>query len=299
MAKIEKTLHMTIGYCCNNNCIFCMENREARAKIKGIPLSEFKEILIESVKKFNRVVFTFGEPTLNKNLLELISYAKDSGYSEISLITNGRLLSYRKFCDDLIKNGLNMIGVSIHGHNKNLHESLTRTPKSFEQTCKGLDNIQKLRQKGALKNFTINTTIIKINFHYLSEIYDFFIKFNPDQIIFNMFNPKDEAKKRFNLLMPRYSEVMKIIKKLYLEKKKKFVLIDFPPCVSGGMISQLGHIEDYHFKEGHLDENYKTESLKGKMKLQRCKGCKLNNICQGISSVYIKNFGKEEFQPLK
>ena len=34
---------------------------------------------------------------------------------------------------------MNRFYVSIHGHTKKLHEGLTRTPESFEQTVAGLD----------------------------------------------------------------------------------------------------------------------------------------------------------------
>lgn len=298
--KREKTLQIPLGVCCNNNCIFCMESRDMHKERKTIPISFYKKTIMDAVGKFQRVGFTSAEPTLYEGLPSLIKYAKKLNFPEIYIITNGRRFSYSSFLDKLIDSGLNMVGVSIHGHDRRLHESLTRTPGSFEQTKKGLQNVKKRRQDCSLKSFTINCTVNKFNFQYLSEIYDFFEQYNPDEIIYNYLNPIGRITTKFKLLMPRYHEVSKILNKMYLRGKRKFTLVDFPPCTVLDVLPQLGSIEDYHIRnmEKKNDIEYSRESLSFKSKPPKCKRCVYYSTCHGINEIYIKEYGDEEFNPI-
>jgi cyclic pyranopterin phosphate synthase len=259
--------------------------------------AECNDILERSRSRFNRVVLTFREPTLNKNLPEIVACAKKSGYPEIMLQTNGRMLSYGKLFSLLVKNGLNIIAVSLHGHTKDLHESLARSKGSFEQTIKGLKNAQKLREAGLLKIFTINATVTKSNFMHLSEMYDFFMSFNPDSIVFNMFNPKGPAADKFSSLMPKYSDVNGVLSRMHSEGRRKFGLVDFPLCTVKNLSSQWSCIEDYHIdNKSEGDGGYIQGSLDGKHKLSVCSKCRMNAACHGVVPAYIKKFGEGEFK---
>ncbi len=63
-------------------------------------------------------------------------------------MTNGRRLSHLPYAALLAKSGMNRFYISIHGHTKKLHEGLTRTPDSFEQTVAGLDTVARLKRFG-------------------------------------------------------------------------------------------------------------------------------------------------------
>jgi molybdenum cofactor biosynthesis enzyme MoaA len=305
MQEREKTLHIPIGYCCNNNCIFCMDDKEKIYGIKEVTKEKYENILRTSAEKFERVMFMGGEPTTNELLPGLIEYAKKIGYPEIALITNGRRLSYVNFCNRLISCGLNRVAVSVHGYDKQSHESLTRTPGSFEQTVKGLVNLKQLRSKGIIKNFTINATVTKLNYMQLEKMYNFFIGFSPDIIIFNMFNPIGNAKKMFDMLMPKYSEVSRILEKIQSKEKENLSLIDFPACTIRENLSRLGELEDSHINKEDMSEKisvsnspYLRGSLDGKIKLKRCEKCMVESFCHGIPKIYLEKIGDEEFTPI-
>lgn len=271
-----------------------MEDRFANLKRKAKGIRYYKNILKNSVSKFHKVVFTSGEPTLNEHLPELISYAKQLGYNEISLITNGRLLAYRSLCNDIITRGLNHIGISIHAHTKELQEAITRTPGSFEQTVKGLSNVGKSRNQ--LNSFTIHTTITKMNYKHLEALYDFFMGFQPDSIVFNIFNPRDKAMKKFDLLMPKYSEVAGVLYSIYKKGKNIFSITGMPPCNIQNMQQILGSLEDTHIWKGN---DFGMDSLRGKAKTVKCNSCRINHQCQGMPKIYLDKFGDKEFEPVK
>jgi len=251
----------------------------------------------------NSVFFTSAEPTINQDLLKLIRYSKKSGYERIAIITNGRMLSYDDLIQRYAKAGLNSVGVSLHGHNKKIHESLTRSPGSFDQTIRGLSNIFDFQKRGGKLNFTIHCTLNKINYPYISQMYDLFMEFEPDSIVFNIFNPKGRAANKFLLMMPSFNEVSKELMRLYTQGKKLFSIVDFPPCTVRDLHSQLGITEDFQLIDKKSVENdnisYWSDAEEGKKYLIKCKSCKMIDSCLGIPTIYIKKFGEEEFNPIK
>ncbi len=291
MNSVEKTFHIPVGYRCNNNCVFCMEKRENKGK-KNI--SYYKDLIEKGSKDFDKIITMGLEPTMNDLLPKIFKHAKKTGYKDIFMVTNGRMLQYKEYCNLLVESGLTSIAISIHGHNKELHDSLTMAEGSFIQTSKGTNNIMKLREEGKIKRFVINTTITKINLKHLEEIYDYNLKFKPDKIIFNYFIPKGKAKKRIEKMMPKYSDVAKSLENLNDKNKRNFSIIGFPLCVSKNLINNIGVISDYHIID---DGSYKRDSTKGMIKLGRCRQCNTERRCQGIFEEYITRFGDDEFKP--
>ena len=70
------------------------------------------------------------------DIAELVNYARTTGFQKVSITTNGRMFSYPKFADLMLKAGLTGVSVSLHGPTAEIHESLTMVPGSFEQACR-------------------------------------------------------------------------------------------------------------------------------------------------------------------
>src|SRR6187397_2099919 len=142
--KQEERVHISIGAVCNNNCIFCMEeDRDGRYVNNSAMTPDRVQWILETHRGAEEVCFTSGEPTTRPELPDLVAQAKALGYQRISIMTNGRRLSHLPYAGALAKAGMNRFYISIHGHTKKLHEGLTRTPESFEQTVAGIETIAK------------------------------------------------------------------------------------------------------------------------------------------------------------
>jgi radical SAM protein with 4Fe4S-binding SPASM domain len=82
---------------CNFYCAFCFNKisfaKQGRQKIKFFSTGYVKKI-IKQIKKagIQNVRFTGGEPLLRPDILEILKYAKDSGFKEVRLNTNGSLI---------------------------------------------------------------------------------------------------------------------------------------------------------------------------------------------------------------
>jgi len=150
------------GFTCNNNCKFC-----AQADHRTFGNRIFQEIAknLESCSKdCQSVVFTGGEVTIRKDFLQIVEYARDIGYQEIQIQSNGRMFSSKEFCIRAIKAGANEFGIAIHGSNALQHDNLTRSPGSFNQSMKGIRNLLTLDQK-----VLTNTVIVKSNYKDLKR----------------------------------------------------------------------------------------------------------------------------------
>lgn len=305
-----RNLHVSVGYHCNNFCLFCME--ADRAKIHA----ETKEFVENRVydflrrnRKMKKVIFTSGEPTLNPDLIKYVRHAKKMGFKTISIISNGRMYSNEKFCLALLKEGVNEFIVSIHGHKKETHDALTRTPGSFEQTAKGLANLSRIRKYGPF-HLTISIVINKINCGFLGDMLDFLRKYRADEIVFNIVQPVGlNMEKRFRVLMPRYGEIAKIFESLVNDKpwlfehpekreKRRYISItDLPPCFSKKLVGMIGFGEERVTDCEGKTRKIHTATYKEKGDI--CKLCKYSQICDGVYKNYIKNFGWGEFSPVK
>jgi MoaA/NifB/PqqE/SkfB family radical SAM enzyme len=202
-----RKLHIFAGHSCNNNCIFCPDRDPEKPRDKDALIREIREN-----REIANLIFAAREPTLNKDLPDLIEVAKQSDYRNIALITNGRMLSYEPFLGRLLQSGLNEIIVSLHGHDESIHDHLTQTPESFSQTKKALENIGSARKRINFR-FGIATTVTDYNLKYLREILRFASGFGIDFHVLNIFEPLGKAENNL-FLIPRYSLLVDALERM-------------------------------------------------------------------------------------
>ena len=151
---------------CNNNCSFCYQKRRRKSKIDA---DQLKRKIVEFKKMGGKYIeFSGGEPTLSPHLPKLAELAKNVGYENISLLTNGRRLAYKNYFSCLIKAGLKTVIFSIPGHTPGLYKKITRTDKqSFRQLVGALETAEKEKNKIDIGTVTV---INKHNYRHLPKI---------------------------------------------------------------------------------------------------------------------------------
>lgn len=244
-------LHLVIGYSCNNNCMFCMEeDREARYRRLMAQTEDDVRAMMTLDPSIREVMFTSGEPTLHPNLPGYIAMAKDLGFEVIGLITNGRRFAYRPFLESLLSAGLNHVLVSIHGPNAHVHDGLVRAKGAFDQAMKGLANMVLLKRKYPdLKvhtSYVVNTR----NLAYIREYIEFMRPFAIDQHVFNVMMPEGRGAVFFDKLMPRYSDVARTfaaaVASLPPDDVARMFLLDIPYCTTRALPESVrGYVERY------------------------------------------------------
>ncbi|HEY3355927.1 MAG TPA: radical SAM protein [Polyangia bacterium] len=317
-------LHINLGAVCNNNCLFCQEgDRAARLRNNSAMTSERVRWMLESHRGAEEVCFTSGEPTTNPRLLDFVRWARALGYPRISLMSNGRRLAYRAYASRLVRAGLNRVCLSVHGDTAELHDGLTRTPGSFEQTVAGLGAVARLKGPGL--DLHTSTVVTVRNLPALAEVYRFLRDRGVDQVVFNALQPCGRAATLFEQIAPRYSVVADrfrdFVARLGTGPVMAF-LVDVPLCVTEGLPElNRGYVERYfHYdlaahaavlaarkpdrqavgegaglalvRRGDLDAVARS-------KRPACDGCRYTSGCPGVWDHYVAHYGWHEFVPVQ
>jgi len=294
--RTRKTV-IFMGYSCNNNCIFCC-NSERRLNIADETTEKIKQQMLEAKNNGSDYLELIGgEPTIRKDILELVKYAKRLKFSTIMFATNGRMFAYKDFAQKLLGAGLNHIVFSIHGHTKELHDGLTKAPGSFEQLNRGLDNLKQLN----FTNIGSNTTIVKQNYKHLDKIGEFIYSKGIRNAEFIFVDPtRGHPKDNFNDLVPGYEESSPYINKLLAFGKKHSIphwdISYYPLCFIQekyhDMISEIKEKKTFDaehiapdFENRHVEESRETAS---RQKTEKCINCRYAEYCEGFWKEYLK-----------
>jgi len=301
----EKKTSLLLGYKCNNFCRFCYAANKRDLPIMNT--AEAKRQLESARERGSRFVdFLGGEPTIRKDLIELIGYAKELGFRTISITTNGRMLSNMEYTRQLVDAGLNSAVFSIHGHNAELHDYLVQVRGAFEQATKGMQNLRSLSDKIYI---CTNTVIVKPNIKFLPKIAELNAKLGTNGMEFIFPHPRGNAYKNFDEMVPHLAELIDVVPKTisvgthYGIKHCWFRYVPF--CYMYGFLNYLSeYMARDRLAEEHIGPEFedleveKNRALHGRIKGPQCYGCKYYNICEGIFKEYAEKRGFGELVPV-
>ena len=98
---------------CNAKCVFCP--RDEMHRKQGVMSFElFKKVVDECVELgITHVrVHNYGEPFMDRQLVEKVRYAKQKGIQEVGMISNGSLIT-EQVARGMIEAGLDAINISV------------------------------------------------------------------------------------------------------------------------------------------------------------------------------------------
>lgn len=298
-----KKLALLLWYRCNNNCVFCYCG-DKKDKWQMSTEQAKRELEMGKERGCSFVDFNGGEPSLRKDIFNLVSYAKDLGYTTIAITTNGRMFYYADFCERIVEAGLNHVVFSLHGHTAELHDRLTRTRGSYEQVTKGMKNIRKVKPDIYI---CTNTTINRLNYRFLPQITENNIKLGADGSEFIFVHPRGEALRNFEKVVPTLTEIAPYIKKALKVGKRSlnhFVIRYVPPCHVSDVptdvseIKASGHLREQHVGPEFINLNVeKGRATIGRVKAPKCKDCVHDDVCEGVFKEYADRRGLEELAP--
>lgn len=146
---------------CNQKCLHCYAAGQKFANTTELSTEEWKKV-IDICKKIGipQLTFTGGEPTMRKDLVELVSYSK---WFVTRLNTNGVNVT-PKLCAELFDASLDSMQITLYSHNEVIHNKLVGA-KNFERTVNGIKNAI-----NAGLNVSINTPLCKVNHDYLETL---------------------------------------------------------------------------------------------------------------------------------
>jgi MoaA/NifB/PqqE/SkfB family radical SAM enzyme len=296
-SSLPKVL-LKVGYACNNGCVFChssphrgldLDFDELRAKI-GLARRAGAQL----------VVLSGGEPTIRTDLIDLAEEIASQGL-RLGLVTNGRMLAYRRLADRLLDLGLDYLYLSLCGPDAATHDRHARAP-AFEQF---LQMSPYLNEK--IKDFTINVVITNWNLSRLEEFAPLVDRLGLDRVRlkFSCLEPEGRALTRFEELVPDLSAAAQAacqaVRVASRSRPDRILALDgFPLCrmedltaleeglrsdgifaMSEAMEAELHPVDDRNRSFGRV-----------------CVGCSLRRRCRGVYSTYLERRGESELKPV-
>jgi len=312
---------IALTYRCQNRCDFCYASSPYRGdEMPEMTTAEVKQVIEKICLEAHvpTISFTGGEPTLRKDLPELVAHASGLGM-RANLITNGIRCSDAGLVKELAAAGLKSAQVSLEAATAERHDMITGHPGAWEKTCRAIENL-----KGAGVHTHTNTTICRGNRNNLVELAGFVKeKFAAEYLSMNMIIATGIARDNENIEIG-YSTIGEILKPVlrFCEKEEiRFVWYSPTPyCIFNPLESNLGAKSCACIK-GLLSVNPAGEVLpcssydRGVGSLLKksfdhiwnsdqalyyrerryrppvCKGCEMEKMCGGACPLYWENAG--------
>jgi 7,8-dihydro-6-hydroxymethylpterin dimethyltransferase len=177
---------------CNLACPICFANANAKGYVVEPTLDECRKIMehFRNIKPFPPVILQFsgGEPTMRDDLVDLVRMAKEMGFVEILLTTNGLKLAARngvQYIKDLMEAGMNCVYLSFDSADDPEVYKQTRGVNLLPQKLRVIENCRKAGFHGVL---LIPTIAKGINENAVKGVMDF-AKKNHDVVSGIVFQP--------------------------------------------------------------------------------------------------------------
>jgi His-Xaa-Ser system radical SAM maturase HxsC len=160
---------------CNSNCIMCPSSEQSRRTSETAALYDLIELARHIPSDTPHLTITGGEPFLmGEQIFPFLQFLKEKFCStEFLLLTNGRIFAIEKylqmFCNTAPQNSI--VAIPVHGSCPEIHDSITRTDGSFQQTILG---IKKLLRNGI--RVEIRLVVSRINIEDFDNIAELIIK---------------------------------------------------------------------------------------------------------------------------
>lgn len=152
MLKQSKYLRISVVNTCNLSCFFCHnEGSDITGEKLSIDDLEFA-CRIAKQEGFSKFKLTGGEPTIRKDIVQLVERLAAIGLDDFSMITNGGLLE--ELAEPLRDAGLQRINVSLHTLDEQKYDAMmVRQKVSLDKILRGIDHAIKVGFENMKINF--------------------------------------------------------------------------------------------------------------------------------------------------
>jgi MoaA/NifB/PqqE/SkfB family radical SAM enzyme len=129
---------------CNARCVFCPRDAMLRPQgvmddgLYGKVIDECAAIGIRHVRLHN-----YGEPFVDRQLVDKIAYAKQRGIADVGLISNGSLIT-EEAARGVVTAGLDAINISVDASGREVFES-TRIGLAYDKVIANIERLLRAR----------------------------------------------------------------------------------------------------------------------------------------------------------
>ena len=156
---------VTLNRACNLRCRWCYATGTGYGAGDDIPFELFRKILdLVCELGVRKVTLTGGEPTIYPRVLEAVRYCKARGL-DVTMPTNGLAFASRDCLDQFFRAGVDRIGMSVKGHDRESHINVTGVD-CYDNVVKAIGNLA--HQKDI--EFVVLTVVTPENKHHIADV---------------------------------------------------------------------------------------------------------------------------------
>lgn len=155
MIPVNDDARFEVTTFCNYNCVICP--REQLRRPREVMTNKLFEDCIGKIKdatgQYNTLTFAgLGEPMMDKQLIDKICIAKNNGFGQLNLLTNGSFLTRDRFLQ-MQEAGLSTVRISFYGMTpetySGVHGSHSK-PEEFQALCETVEELCALSRTTSL-----------------------------------------------------------------------------------------------------------------------------------------------------
>jgi MoaA/NifB/PqqE/SkfB family radical SAM enzyme len=271
--------------------------------LRGRDFRTTSEVVAELVEArgqgFEVVTFTGGEPTLRRDLPDLVRAARALGLV-VGLQTNGRMLAYPGTREQFLGLEVRFV-VAIHGPDARTHDKVTGADGSFDQTVAALKGLVEAGEK-----VTAKVVLSQVNAPGLPGIARLLAELGVRRANLTFPHALGNARRDFDVVVPRYRDVVApLLEALDIFESMGGVAVTeaIPLCLLGDRTDRASEI---HYRETLRSEVRQLDQaprdwnrdrmIEGKAKGTACIDCALDPLCEGVWREYFDAYGGEELR---
>jgi MoaA/NifB/PqqE/SkfB family radical SAM enzyme len=287
---------------CSHNCLFCFENIDLEKSCKILPSIKMIEEVFADIYKHNKkygidklenIYIAGGEPTMREDIFDIIELASQMAHNTF-LSSHADYEQPDILIPKLKKVGITNISISLHGHNPETHEFVTRTKGSFENTMRSI-NICLSKNIEVSLNCVVTALNINSILDLLKMLNEKFSGIN--DITFTHYWHSGIACEHIVLDFNPFNFSGEIKRALDFAEKCQFSVRfrDFPLCLDQRLVNRNLDVSQYFvIIWSDLDPSvYRLYSEQaGKTFLPKCKCCVLQKQCAGVLTSNLYKYDK-------
>jgi MoaA/NifB/PqqE/SkfB family radical SAM enzyme len=220
-----------------------------------------------------------GEPTLRTDFFSILDAARNHGLKRIKIVTNARALADINAAVKTVESGCYFFEIKVHHYQPGIHDYVTRVSGSLQQTVEGIVNLRRINtlyQKPFSAFISLRISMSRQNYGDIGNVALAFIPYKIDRIILSF----DDSELEMSKALPHIQNAinLSILNRVWILTQR------IPLCAMIGLEHHVSEI--YHAPDG----DYK--------KSKNCEKCIYDEVCPGMSTRYLDNFGFSQLKPV-